>query len=305
MTVKGIITNIMGASLSQIFSVLTEPAGSLIYHLILVFSIAGALQSSFVHWRSSEFPQARRTMLGLVVLLVAQIVLFLISGFGIQGLINLPLFLPPLDRAVTLFSLVWLIWLWAFPEPSRPADAGTWLLSLLVLSALGLSLAAYSTTQTSFSSYNLTTSDSYWQLASIGFSLLGMLILGVRRPNGWGYGIAVFLISFAGHLLYMMIGRVEGDFPGAVRLAHLAAYPILLTLPQRFPTALSALTAALIKNDMNPSLTPCSLVKDSCISLRKRITAVRSASLNVVRIAAVCWAITSCWAIFFRNGESL
>jgi signal transduction histidine kinase len=34
-----------------------------------------------------------------------------------------------------------------------------------------------------------------------------------------------------------MIGRIEGDFPGAIRLAHMAAYPILMTLPQRFPTA--------------------------------------------------------------------
>jgi hypothetical protein len=155
----------MGASLSQIFSVLTEPAGSLIYHLILVFSIAGALQSAFVHWRSSEFPQARRTMFGLGMLLVAQIGLFLVSAIGMQGLVNLPLFLPPLDRAVTLFSLLWLIWLWAFPEPSRPADAGTWLLSLLVLASLGLSLAVHST-QASITSYNLTTADTYWQLAS-------------------------------------------------------------------------------------------------------------------------------------------
>lgn len=232
----------MGSSLSQIFSVLTEPAGSLIYHLILVFSIAGALQSAFVHWRSSEFPQARRTIFGLGMLLVAQIVLFLVSGIGIQGLIDLQTFLPPLDRAVTLFSLVWLIWLWAFPEPSRPADAGTWLLSLLIISALGLSLAAYSS-QPLLSSYNLTTSDTYWQLASIGFSLLGLFLLAVRRPNGWGYGIAVFLLSFVGHLLYIVVGRGEGDFPGAVRLAHMAAYPILLTLPQRFPTPSSALTS--------------------------------------------------------------
>jgi len=224
----------MGASLNQIFSVLTEPAGSLIYHLILVFSIAGALQAAFVHWRSSEFPQARRTMFGLGMLLIAQIGLFLISGIGIQGFINLRLFLPPLDRAVTLFSLVWLIWLWAFPEPSRPADAATWLLSLLVVAALGLSLVAYST-EIPISSFNQTIYDSYWQLASIGFSLFGLFILGVRRPNGWGYGIAVFLLSFAGHLLYLMIGRIEGDFPGAVRLAHMAAYPILMTLPQRFP----------------------------------------------------------------------
>src|SRR5215213_11801128 len=143
----------MGASLSQIFSFLTKPEGSLIYHLILVFSIGNALQSAYSHWRSSEFPQARRTMFGLGMLLAAQIGLFLVSGIGIQGLINLPRFLPPLDRAVTLFSLVWLIWLWAFPEPSRPADAGTWLLSLLVTAALGLSLVAYST-EPVHSSYN-------------------------------------------------------------------------------------------------------------------------------------------------------
>src|SRR6185503_8827403 len=189
------------ASLNEIFSLLTQDEGSLIYHLMLVFSIAGALQSSFVHWRSSEFPQARRTMFGLGMLLIAQIGLFLVSGLGIQGLINLPVFLPPLDRAVTLFSLVWLIWLWAFPEPSRPADAGTWLLSLLVLAALGLSLVANSS-QNPITPYNLTPADTYWQLASIGFSLLGLILLALRRPNGWGYGIAVFLLSLAGHLLY-------------------------------------------------------------------------------------------------------
>ena len=237
-----IITNTMGASLNQIFSVLTEAPGSLIYHLILVFSIAGALQAAFVHWRSSEFPQARRTLLGLGILLIAQIGLFLIGGIGIQGYLNLRLFLPPLDRAVTLFSLVWLIWLWAFPEPSRPADAGTWLMSLLVTAALVLSLVAYST-EPFLSSYNQTAYDTYWQLASIGFSLFGMFILGVRRPNGWGYGIAMFLLSFAGHLLYLMVGRTDGDFPGAVRLAHMAAYPILLTLPQRFPSPANRLTS--------------------------------------------------------------
>lgn len=232
----------MGASLDQIFSVLTEAPGSLIYHLILVFSIAGALQAAFVHWRSSEFPQARRTMFGLGILLIAQIGLFLIGGFGIQGYLNLNLFLPPLDRAVTLFSLVWLIWLWAFPEPSRPADAGTWLLSLLITAALVLSLVVYST-EPSLTSYNQTSYDTYWQLASIGLSLAGLFVLGARRPNGWGYGVAMFLLSFAGHLLHMMVGRTDGDFPGAVRLAHMAAYPILLTLPQRFPSPANRLTS--------------------------------------------------------------
>ncbi|HZM25444.1 MAG TPA: GAF domain-containing protein, partial [Anaerolineales bacterium] len=231
----------MGATLDRFFSVLTQPEGSLIYHLILVFSIAGALQAAFVHWRSSEFPQARRTMFGLGMLLIAQIVLFIISGIGIQGFINLPLFLPPLDRAVTLFSLVWMIWLWAFPEPSRPADAATWLLSLLVGAGLGLGLVAYSA-ESSLPPYNQTTYDVLWQVASIAISVFGLFTLLIRRPNGWGYGMAVFLLSFAGHLLHMLFGQADGDFPGAVRLAHMAAYPILMTLPQRFPAPTNTLT---------------------------------------------------------------
>ncbi|HET9906332.1 MAG TPA: ATP-binding protein [Anaerolineales bacterium] len=239
----------MGATLDQFFSVLTQPEGSLIYHLILVFSIAGALQAAFVHWRSSEFPQARRTMVGLGILLVAQISLFIIGGIGIQGFINLPLFLPPLDRAITVFSLLWMIWLWAFPEPSRPADAATWLLSLLVGAALGLSLVA-SSAATSISPYNQTTYEVFWQIASIVLSVLGLFILILRRPNGWGYGIAVFLLCFAGHLLHLLFGRIGGDFPGAVRLAHMAAFPILMTLPQRFPAPTSALTTVKQQQDV-------------------------------------------------------
>ena len=48
---------------------------------------------------------------------------------------------------------------------------------------------------------------------------------------------------------------------------------------------------------------PCALVKLSCNCLRSAITADMSASLNVVRIAAVCCALTSCVAILRRSGE--
>lgn len=232
----------MGASLSEIFSFLTKPEGSLIYHLILVFSIGNALQSAYSHWRSSEFPQARRTMFGLSMLLTAQIGLFLVSALGTQGILNLSLFLPPLDRAVTLFSLIWMIWLWAFPEPSRAADAATWLVSLLVGAGLGLNLAVYSA-QPVFQAYNTSPYDEFWQLASIGFCVIGLLILLIRRPNGWGNGLAILLLSLIGHTLHMVFGRAEGDFPGAVRLMHLASYPILMMLPQRFPAPASRVTS--------------------------------------------------------------
>ena len=231
----------MISSLNQIFNVLTEPAGSLIYHLILVFSLAGALQAAFVHWKSSEFPQARRTMFGLGLLLAAQMVLFLLSGAGSQGIVNLSLILPPLDRALTLFSLIWIIWLWCFPEPSRAADAATGLLSVLLLVGLALSLAAYSQ-EGNLSGFNTTFYDGLWQLAGIAAAVFGLFLLAIRKPNGWGYGLAVFLLAFTGHLLHMMVGRFEGNFPGAVRLTYMAAFPILMTLPQRFPAPVTGPT---------------------------------------------------------------
>lgn len=223
----------MIASLVQMFDLFTQPTGSVIYHLVLVFSIVSALQSSIFHLRASGFPQARRTVFGLSFLLSAQIALFVLSALGNEGLINLSLLLPPVDRALTLFALVWMIWLWTFPEPSHPADAATALFTLLVAAAFALSLIAHA--QTPNTPYNLTIFESYWQIGSIGMAVFGLFLLLVRRPNGWGNGMAIFLLAFAGHLLHLIFGRVDGDFPGAVRLAYMAAYPILMTLAQRFP----------------------------------------------------------------------
>ena len=227
----------MSALFSQIFSLLTAPPGNLIYHLVLVFSIASALQSAFNHWRSSEFPQARRTMLGLGLLLFAQLVMFAFSGLGWQGLFNLTASLPPTDRAFTLFSIVWITWLWAFPEPSRPADAAAALLSLLIGAAWALSLLTWAP-QSSLITYNGSVNDLFWQIASIGFIFVGALILLIRQPNGYGNGLVVLVLIFLGHLGHLAFHE-DGNYSGIIRLAYMAAYPILLTLPQRFPAPVS------------------------------------------------------------------
>jgi len=231
----------MSALFSQIFSLLTAPPGNLIYHLVLVFSIASAFQSAFNHWRSSEFPQARRTMLGLGILLLAQFLMFAFSGLGWQGIINPTASLPPTDRAFTLFSIIWITWLWAFPEPSRPADAAAALLSLMIGAAWALSLLTWKP-QSSLTTYNLTLDDLLWQIASLGAIFIGALILLVRRPNGYGNGLAVLVLISLGHLGHL-VGHLafheDGNYSGIIRLAYMAAYPILLTLPQRFPAPVS------------------------------------------------------------------
>jgi signal transduction histidine kinase len=223
----------MNTFLIQILTLLTEPPGNLVYHLVLAFSIAGALQGAVHLWQTSQFPQAKRAILGLGVLLALQVALFAVSGLAWQGFLNQANVLPPLDRAVTLLGLTWIAWLWIFPEPVRAADAATLLLNLLTVAFLGLTLAAWPLgAPAAFLDHAML--DLIWQSLSLAFVVFGIAALAIRQPNGWGNGLAMLILAFAGHLVAVLFPS-GGDFPGAVRLAQIAMYPILLTLAQRFP----------------------------------------------------------------------
>jgi len=218
---------------------LTVPPGDLIYYIVLVFVIASALQSAFNHWRASEFPQARRAFIGLGILLGAQIFMFLFSGLGWQELVDPKAVLPPMDRAFLAFGIIWITWLYAFPEPNRRADAAATLLSMFIVTALGLSLISWQQQMANPAaatvSYNLTMDDFVWQVGSLLITLFGMAVIFIRKPDGMWYGILLLFLGFLGHAGQLLIG-LEGDFSGIVRLAYMAAFPILLTLPQRFAT---------------------------------------------------------------------
>ncbi len=224
----------MSLFFNQILTLLTNPPGNLIYHVVLVFTIAGTLQGAILFLRSSQFPQARRTVLGLGILLGLQVVLFIISGLALRGWLDPKIVLPPLDRAVTLLALIWITWLWVYPEPLRLSDFSTWLLSLLVLAFFGVTLALWA--QKPGTSFNASVFEKVWQVVSLAVVVLGTLGLLRRRPNGWGNGLAMLILAFLGHLL-SLFWPMGGNFPGFVRLTQLALFPILLTILQRFPAS--------------------------------------------------------------------
>ena len=222
----------MNAFTTLIFTQLTVPPGDLIYYIVLVFAVASALQSALNLWRATEFPQAKRAFMGLGILLSAQIIMFLFSGLGWQHIIDPKTILPPMDRAFIMFGIIWITWLYAFPEPNRVADTATSLLSLFIMVALGLSLLSWQP-QIALLSYNQTVDDWVWQIGSLFLTLAGMATLFIRKPNGMWYGIILLFLGFLGHAGHLLF-RMEGNYSGIVRLAYMAAYPILLTLPQRF-----------------------------------------------------------------------
>jgi signal transduction histidine kinase len=158
--------------------------------------------------------------------------MFVFSGLGWQHLIEPKAILPPLDRAYIIFGIIWITWLYAFPEPSKAADAAAGLLSLLVVIAFVLSLLIWQEKLAS-TSYNHTDDDWAWQIAAMLAGLIGIITLFMRKPDGMWNGVILLAIGFAGHVGHLFF-PVEGNYSGIVRLAYIAAYPILLTLPQRF-----------------------------------------------------------------------
>jgi signal transduction histidine kinase len=217
----------------DILKLLTESPGNLAYHLVLAFSIAGALQAALHLWRDNQFPQGRRMVLGLSLLLITQLILFAAAGLSGEGLFTPHSLLPVIDRGITNLGLILIIWLWVFPEPQRMADAATGLLTLLTITISSLSLILWMGNNTG-TFFNQTWLDIAWELYALGLLALGLVLLLLRRPNGWGYGLAMLIISIVGHLGHLVSPLPESDFPGLVRLTQMAAYPLLLALPQRF-----------------------------------------------------------------------
>jgi signal transduction histidine kinase len=224
----------MNIFLTEIITLLTEPPANIIYHLVLTFSVAGAFQVAQSHWRSSQFPQGRRMVIGLGLLLVIRVAMFALAGIAWQGLINEHILHPPIDRAATWISLLIILWMWCFPEPVRLADAATWLVGLLGLTGTVLSVVWW-TGQGTAMDYHGSWAEFIGEIAAIVLVVAGGLILLVRKPNGWGLGLGMVCIALAGHVAYLLLPTPQGDFSGIVRLAQVAYYPFLLVLPQRFP----------------------------------------------------------------------
>jgi signal transduction histidine kinase len=219
----------------QIFSLLTTTPGNLIYHLALMFSITGTLYSAIAQWRSTGYPQVKRMLTGLFLLLGGQVVLFVASGLVWQRLIPGDVLLPPLDHAIMFFSLVWVVWIWTFPEPSKSGDTASILLSLLTLTGLIFGVVSRNTGEVP-GPFNSTMQYLVWEGASIIILAMGGIALFTRRPQGWSNGLVMAILLFVGHVLELALPTGENNYSGIVRLVSMAAYPILLTLPARFPT---------------------------------------------------------------------
>jgi signal transduction histidine kinase len=225
----------MGAFFEQLLTILVTTPGSLAYHLITIFSMVMGLMVCVNHWRASGFPQAARASRGMAWLLGLQAILLAAALLAYIGVLAMPYALPPLDRIVGLLSVVAIIWLWGFPEPSRPGDAATLLLSLFIGVGMIPAILLWQT-ESGQMPFNASGLDQAAGWLGLALSLAGCLLLALRRPNGWGLGLGMLTLTAMGYLGSLSFAyQPTADYAGALRLVQLAAYPLLLGLPMRFP----------------------------------------------------------------------
>ena len=220
---------------TDLASFLANPPGNLVYILAVAFTLIGSLQGAITQWRISGFPQMRRLAFGLALLLVIQLVLFMLSGLMEQDVILGRQLLPVFDRTALLLSVIWMIWLWAFPESSRPGDAATVLMSLLIIAGAVFGSVAYQVENQPVGMFNSSNQAFYWSLSGLLILVPGSILLFVRKPASWGTGLVVAVMAMLGFLLDLLFPAGQGDFSGIVRFFILAAYPLLLTLSTRYP----------------------------------------------------------------------
>lgn len=245
----------MNTLVPRILDLLVTPPGNLIFHLVLAFSVLASLQAVLISRRNSVFQHANRLVFGLSMLLIGQLVLFLSSGLAWQGIVNPHILLPVLDRAVAVFSLVWIVWLWAFPRPSRLGDLITGFLNLGILILFLFTYSSWST-QGAEIAFNLSWADWAWELASLFIVLIGMALLLFSRPAGWGFGLGMLSLHLAGVVGHITLMSANGDFSGLIRLGQIAAYPLLPTLLNRLSDPVQAAPVVTISPIQRPNALP-------------------------------------------------
>lgn len=229
----------MDSFIQQAYFLLTTSPGNLAYHLVLAFSLVAALLSAINLWQKDQKIVRRRMVFGLSLLLGLRFLLYVGAALAWQELIDPQVAMIVLDRAVELLSLVLIIWLWAYPEPVRLADAaiGVTVGLVAILGFYSLLLYQYQDLQGLFNplSSNLTV-----QILGSSYCIVGCLILITRRPAGWFIGLIMLVILGVGYAVEWLFFAPGIVYAGAVRLAEMIAYPLLLALPQRFGPAKSS-----------------------------------------------------------------
>jgi signal transduction histidine kinase len=217
--------------MEELTALLITPAGAFFHQLTITLILFGTIIVAIGrNAPETKFP-AGRMLLGLSVLLVFRLALSVAAIIQVSSGESTSV-QDILESGFSTASAAILVWLWVFPQRTRTADAATLLLTTFILAltvtGVGAALQAVSTPAGTW-----LTGAALWKVLTIALCLIGALLLLRLRPPVWGYGVSMLVVLAAGETAGLLIGEPAAAVTGIMRLAQIAALPVLLTLPQR------------------------------------------------------------------------
>jgi signal transduction histidine kinase len=233
------------ALLREFIELITVPPGDLVYHLVTLFAIQLILGIAFGHWsRHRRDPTAVRLLVAGAGFALARVLLMLIAVLDRVGVLSASVVLPPLERFLDLAAL--LLAAWAFlPIVERHSRLGVALLlpTLLIIAAVYAAFAAlWPQAEAQFIVYNGYWQETVWEFSAISVLVLVLIASVVWRGDDWVLLVCLFALWLAGHTLQFTVPFTDSHTAGWVRLANLAALPLVAGLVYRCALTVSPAT---------------------------------------------------------------
>jgi len=226
--------------LQQIIELLSQPPGSVIYHLLTLFALQVVLALAYTRWqRDPNDEAARRMTLAAGGILLARLVLLTVALLVDQSPERARVVLPPLEQAIDTATVILMVWGLAAFEMDRPRLAdGVLLVSLVVVAVLYLFFFQdWQSRATETSAYIGTAQAYVWGVLQMAILAVGMVWVVRDRSHRLTLRpiilLVVLLVHVANFFNYPEFVPSGTDVIYWLRLGYLVAFPLWAVLAYR------------------------------------------------------------------------
>lgn len=232
---------VIAVSQADFLNLFVRSPGDLLYFLVVIAVSQASLFMALGHrFRRPGDPLAHRYTLATLGLVISWVLLMAGALFTLLSRQNSGMILPPLERVVSMMTLLLLAWAFLTPQQGQ----GRRLSNILVLVLMAAAIVGYIVTGAQWSNdvvgsgFNTSVYALYWTQtsAALAAACIGLTLFNFRRISDAPLKLVFFvimLLGFVGAWIQLQSGGVTGDYLGATRLAFLAALPFLPTLLYR------------------------------------------------------------------------
>ena len=255
--------------LKEAIALVSVPPGSFIYHVIGLLALEAALAMALGQYRRDRDPGAARLALAAGMALMMRLLLAVLAGLGASGVISDDTLLPPLDRAVSIATVILLGW----SLLSRDAEmlANAILTGALIMVAVGavVALVLWQPMGALGMGFNNTTHDLLWSAPQFGVLLALLALLLWRRPEEWTMAFGFLVLPLLATLLHLSLALhtpvLSGHVSAFTRMADLAMLPMFALVVYRrvirqamvvFEGDQSSTFVPLLESPVEPGLSP-------------------------------------------------